>query len=484
MSNSIKRNVLILMSDEHNAAVAGHEGHTQVRTPNLDRLSTMGTQFRAAYTASPICVPARASFATGLPVSTHRCWDNVLAWKGTPKGWHHELRDRGHRVASIGKLHFAGHHGDDYGLTEALLPMHVQGGTGDAQMLFREASVTRPAGVRLGQEVGPGESEYTLYDRKITSEAQIWLQKIALSSPEKPWVLFVSWVAPHFPLIAPPEHFFRYVDLDIPLPKQWRHGERPNHPYVTHHIRRSCYDEGFKGPEQVKRALAAYFGLTTFMDENVGKILAVLDRTDLWKSTDVLYTSDHGDNLGTRGMWGKSSMYEESARVPMIAVGEGFESGKVIDTPVSHTDVAPWVLNSTGCSEAIHSLKLPGTCLKSIVSGAHAERAVVSEFHTGAPDGFWMLRDKRYKYIHYIGFPDQLFDLVNDPEEQHDLASNDGNSGLLREFKSRLERLVDTVSTNALAHADQEAMIDQLGGRAEIAKRKAMPFTPAPTQNT
>lgn len=95
-----------------------------------------------------------------------------------------------------------------------------------------------------------------------------------------------------------------------------------------------------------------------------------------------------------------------------------------------------------------------------------------------------MLRDKRYKYIHYIGFPDQLFDLVNDPEEQHDLASKDGNSGLLREFKSRLERLVDTVSTNALAHADQEAMIDQLGGRAEIAKRKAMPFTPAPTQNT
>lgn len=177
MSNSIKRNVLILMSDEHNAAVAGYEGHTQVRTPNLDRLSTMGTQFRAAYTASPICVPARASFATGLPVSTHRCWDNVLAWKGTPRGWHHELRDRGHRVASIGKLHFAGHHGDDYGLTEALLPMHVQGGTGDAQMLFREASVTRPAGVRLGQEVGPGESEYTLYDRKITSEAQIWLQK-------------------------------------------------------------------------------------------------------------------------------------------------------------------------------------------------------------------------------------------------------------------------------------------------------------------
>ena len=469
------------MSDEHNAAIAGYEDHALVKTPNLDRLSAMGTRFRAAYTASPICVPARASFATGLPVSQHGCWDNVLAWKGTPKGWHHELRDRGHHVVSIGKLHFAGHQGDDYGLTEAILPMHVQGGTGDAQMLFREAGVTRPAGVRLGQEVGPGESDYTLYDRKITSAAQIWLQDIANNPPEQPWVLFVSWVAPHFPLIAPPEHFFRYVDQDIPLPKQWQHDQRPNHPYVTHHIRRSCYDNGFKGPDQVKRAIAAYFGLTTFMDENVGKVLAALDRTNLWETTDVLYTSDHGDNLGTRGMWGKSAMYEESARVPMIAVGHGFESGKVIGTPVSHTDVAPWVLNATGCDEAIDTLKLTGTSLKSIAAGAHPDRTVMSEFHTGAPDGFWMLRDKRYKYIHYIGFPDQLFDLDNDPEELNDLATHDESADQLRHFKERLEAIVDTVETNKRAHADQEAMIRQLGGRTEIGKRIAMPFTPAPS---
>ena len=474
------RNVLIVMSDEHNAAVSGHAGHPVIDTPHLDRLADMGTRFTAAYTASPICVPARAAFATGRPVHELGCWDNVIAWDGRPRGWHHALRDRGHRVASIGKLHFRGHDGDDFGLTESQLAMHIEGGTGDQQMLFREADVIRHAGRKLLQGAMPGESAYTLYDRRITAQAQIWLHEAAQRRDDKPWVLFVSLVAPHFPLTAPPEHFYRYAAMPLPEPKQYAIGERPTHPYVVHHARRSCYDLDFKAPADVQRALAGYFGLTSFMDENLGKILSVLDRTGLWDTTDVLYTSDHGDNLGARGLWGKSTMYEESARVPLIAVGEGFAPGRVVATPAVHTDIAPWVLATTGAADGIDELQLPGCSLVDLADGAQAQRSVLSQFHIGAPHGFYMVRSPRYKYVHYIDYPAQLFDLQQDPQELVDLADSAAHAPVRAELEATLRGWLDPEATDARALADQAAMIEHFGGRDAIRARQPMPFTPAP----
>jgi choline-sulfatase len=116
------RNLLIVVSDEHTRKVAGHAGHPVAATPHLDRLAARGTRFTAAYTPSPICVPARAAFATGLPVHRTGCWDNAVARDGRVPSWHRALRDPRHRVASIGKLHFRGHAGDDYGFTESRLP--------------------------------------------------------------------------------------------------------------------------------------------------------------------------------------------------------------------------------------------------------------------------------------------------------------------------------------------------------------------------
>lgn len=474
------RNILILMSDEHNPKVAGHAGHPVVQTPNLDRLAALGTRFSAAYTAGPICVPARAAFATGKPVHELGCWDNVIAWDGRPRGWHHALRDRGHRVSSIGKLHFRGHEGDDFGFTESILPMHINGGIGDPQMLFREADIIRPAGAKLAAGAKPGESPYTLYDRRITSESLIWLHRAAQERSDKPWVLFVSLVAPHFPLTAPPEHFYRYAGLDLPLPKMYAEHERPSHPYVVHHARRSCYNLGFKSKQDVDRALAGYYGLTSYMDENVGKILATLDQTGLWDSTDVLYTSDHGDNLGTRGLWGKNTMYEESAGVPLIVVGEGFEKGQVVSTPVSHVDVAPWILGAAGASDAITELGLKGRSLRDIAAGADRDRAILSEFHVGSPHAFYMVRDPRYKYIHYLDYPAELFDLQDDPEETRNLAESPGHASIRQAMHAQLLRWLDPVAVDARALADQAAMIEKLGGREAIFDKEPMPFTPAP----
>jgi choline-sulfatase len=124
------KNLIVIMSDEHNPKVAGYAGHPVISTPNLDRVAAAGTRFTSAYTPSPICVPARASFITGQPVHVHRAWDNAIAYGGVPPGWAHMLRDRGHTAVSIGKLHYKGHDGDDYGFSESRLAMHIADGVG------------------------------------------------------------------------------------------------------------------------------------------------------------------------------------------------------------------------------------------------------------------------------------------------------------------------------------------------------------------
>jgi hypothetical protein len=201
------QNLLVLMSDEHNPKIAGYAGHPIISTPALDTLAARGSRFTAAYTPSPICVPARASLATGLPVHRHRAWDNAIAYDGRIQSWAHALRNRGHHVASIGKLHYRGHPEDDYGLIESLLAMHITGSVGDLTHLVRDPDDIRTTGKNLIASAGPGESSYTWYNRQVAAAAQAWLRETGRRRHSRPSVLFVSMVAPHFPLTAPPEHF-------------------------------------------------------------------------------------------------------------------------------------------------------------------------------------------------------------------------------------------------------------------------------------
>ena len=123
-------NLLIILSDEHNPKVAGYTGHPVVQTPNLDALAARGTLFSDCYTTCPVCVPARAGFATGKYIHQIGFWDNTDAYDGSIPSWHHIARARGHRVVSIGKLHFL-KRGEDHGFSEEKIPMHILNGTGD-----------------------------------------------------------------------------------------------------------------------------------------------------------------------------------------------------------------------------------------------------------------------------------------------------------------------------------------------------------------
>ena len=474
-------NVLVLMSDEHNPKFLGAAGHPYIATPNLDALAARGTRFTSAYTTCPICVPARAAFAAGRYVHEIGYWDNADAYEGAVPSWHHALRERGHRVVSIGKLHFRGLPGDDHGFSQEIVPMHVVDGIGDVKGLVRDDIPKRKGGDKMAKRAGPGESPYTAYDRDIAARAQVWLHEEAPKWRDKPWVLFVSFVLPHFPLTAPPHWFYRYWRQDLPMPKRYARDERPRHPYLAMYEQTVDYDAHFASPEDVKRAVAGYAGLVSAMDENVGHVLQALRDAGLEDSTRVMYTSDHGDNAGARGLWGKSTLYEESAGVPLLMAGPDIGPGRVVDTPVSHIDCAPTILLAAGEPAEAGGRALPGASLFDVAGGAQPARPVISEYHaTASIAAAYMIRNGRYKYCHYVAYAPQLFDLASDPEELSDLAADPRYADVVRECERQLRAALDPEGVDARAKGRQAELLARYGGRAAALARGDLPFTPAP----
>ncbi len=474
------RNVLLIMSDEHSRRVMGAYGDTIVRTPTLDALAARGTLFDSAYCNCPICVPSRASFATGRYVHSIGYWDNAFPYRGTPQSWGHRLHETGHRCDSIGKLHYRGSD-DPNGFDNEILPLHVLEGVGDVKgMLRRPPPVSKSTG-QLAGDAGAGNSTYLQYDRDIRDKATEWLKSVAAEPPGKPWCLFVSFVCPHFPLIAPPE-FFNLYDLDrLPLPRLRDPLDFPDHPVLRRLREVQNYEDHFRDDHHVRTAIAAYYGMVSFLDDNIGRVLATLAETGLEGETVVVYTSDHGDNLGTRTFWGKSNMYEESVGVPLIIAGPGVPAGRRVATPVSLVDAYPTILDAVGEADSAEDRDLPGTSLLTLIEGAQTDRTVFSEYHAvGSMTGIFMVRFGRYKYVHYEGYAPQLFDLEADPGETRDLALVPGNDAIAAEGERRLRAICDPAKVSEQAFSAQDQRIREFGGVDAVLERGSYPYTPAP----
>ena len=166
------KNLIVIMSDEHQGNALSAIGHPFVKTPNIDKLAENGILFSNAYTSCPICVPARASFATGLPVHKNRLWDNAMPYHGQIPSWGHSLQSKDVSVESIGKLHYRSEDDDD-GFDKKHIPMMVVNGVGMVWGSIRRenerAKVFRDDRM-LGEYIGPGNSKYTQYDEAVVSK--------------------------------------------------------------------------------------------------------------------------------------------------------------------------------------------------------------------------------------------------------------------------------------------------------------------------
>ncbi len=474
-------NMLFILSDEHTRDIAGCYGHPFIRTPNIDRLAARGTKFANAYTNCPICVPARASLQTGRYVGDIGFWDNAHPYDGSVRSWGHRLSEAGHRTTSIGKLHFRSAE-DSNGFDEEVMPLHVVDGVGDLLgMIRRPQPATRGGMPALAADAGPGESTYAAYDRRIRDAAIAWL-KTRAAAQSKPWCLFVSFVKPHFPLIAPPEFFALYPPERLAMPRLYGRDERPKHPVVQALQRCMNYDDYFT-PERVKVALAAYYGMVSFLDDNIGRVLRVLDETGLAASTRVVYTTDHGDNLGTRGLWGKSVHYEEAAAIPLIVAGPDIPAGKTVATPATLVDCYQTITECVGLAPTKDESALPGRSLITLARGADEDRVALGEYHAaGAITAMYMVRKGRWKYIHHVGYRPELFDLETDRGETVDLGDSPAHADVRRAMEAELRRILDPEKVCERAFADQAAKIAKYGGVEAIVKRGDFGYSPAPGQ--
>ncbi|MEM7238243.1 MAG: sulfatase-like hydrolase/transferase [Pseudomonadota bacterium] len=468
------KNLLIIISDEHRRDAMGCMGHPIVKTPNLDALAVRGAIFENAYTPSPMCVPTRAALACGDHVHRTGYWDSASPYDGQRPSWMHSLRAAGTNVTSIGKLHFRSTE-DDNGWTEEILPMHVVGGLGWVVGLLRENPPEYDAARELAADVGMGPSSYTDYDRAITEATQAWLAR----SDDEPWTAFVSLVSPHYPLTAPKEFFELYDPDEMDLPVAYDPSARPDHAELARIAKFFDYDRYFD-PAKMREARAAYYALTSFMDDCVGRILGALERSGQAEDTLVLYISDHGEMLGDHGLWTKQVMFEASAGVPMILAGPGVPAGRRVTTGASLIDVAPTALSLAGISA-----DLPGQSLLELATSPDdPDRTVLSEYHDGgSTTASFMVRWDRWKYIYYVGAPAQIFDLSVDRDELTDLARHEVNDSAvlaaLAEGERRLREICDPDDVNARCFADQRAKIKALGG--EEACRSAFVFNHTPT---
>jgi choline-sulfatase len=476
----LSQNVIVIMSDEHDPRHSGCYGSPFVKTPHIDALAARGVRFTKAYTPSPICVPARAAFATGMRVHQARLWDNALPYHGQIRSWGHVLQDHGIRVESIGKLHYRAE-GDPAGFDKEHLPMHVVGGHGMVWASIRDPYIKRFHNKRmLGPTIGKGDSPYIQYDQEVTRTAVDWLQQRG-DQQDGPFVLYVGLVAPHFPLIAPERFYDLYQDVPVPQVKLHPAQGHPRHPWVQAYADFDYTEENFTSPEERERAFRAYWGLCSYLDHNVGQILQALQNNGLAHDTTVIYTSDHGDNLGARGLWGKSTLYEESARIPMIIAGPGITPG-VCETPVDLLDLFPTILQSAGIDPAPEMQQRPGQSLAhTAASPAQPERVILSEYHAaGSNTAAFMLRKGPWKYHHYVGHAPELFDLQSDPEELVNRAADPVCQTVLVDMEAELRRICDPQAMDALAKQDQRALIERLGGLDVAATLGAAGATPAP----
>ncbi|MFY9213042.1 MAG: sulfatase-like hydrolase/transferase [Aestuariivita sp.] len=454
-------NVLLVMVDEMAWWALGHVT-PGIHTPNIDRLAARSMRFSQAYTPSPICVPTRAAIATGRYLNEIGNWSSAEPYDGSVRGWAHAVRDAGHDCVSIGKLHYRSTE-DDAGFAEQIEPIHIVGGVGWVRGLLRKPLCDYGATRELAEDIGPGDTDYHAFDRRVAEAACAWLSQPARKT--EPWCAFVSFLSPHYPLIAPAADYARYDPAEFEAEAQ----PVPDHPILREMWEFWDHDRFFT-PKTRGIAHAGYRGLCSFVDAQVGKVLDALAAAGLEEDTTILFTSDHGDMMGEKGFWVKSTMYDSSARVPLLMAGPGIAPGDW-DAPVSLIDLAATVCGVMGVSGGGGS----GRDLRDPDPG----RAVISEYHDGGcPVGMTMLRWGVWKLVHFAeGHPAQLFHMQADPGETDDLSG--ARPDIMAEGMRILLAMLDPEAVNIRAHADQARRVIELGGREALLAMEQWNYTPA-----
>jgi choline-sulfatase len=441
------KNVVFILTDDQGPWAMGCAGNPEIHTPNLDRMAAMGRRFENFFCASPVCSPARASILTGLIPSKHGVVDWIrsgsvdrelvdkLGIKNPYGGYASEdkpiryleglrtytdaLHEAGYQLALSGKWH----------LGDSMLPQHgfdrwYTIGKGGAFYFH-------PDIIENGEIKIVDDYVTDLFTRKALAYMD------EMKEDEKPFYMSIHYTAPHSPWEREQhkaEDLALYEDCPFDsIP------DIPDHPNLT-------VDPVYGTPKR-KENLQGYFAAVTAMDRSVGQILDYLEENNLLDDTLVFFMADNGMNMGHHGIWGKGNgtfpqnMYEESVKVPFLALLPGEENpGTVVSPMASQLDFYPTLMDLLGISDS-HVKDLPGTSMAPLLLEANPEEEIHKDLFICEEYGsVRMIRTPRYKYVHYYPFgPHAFYDLEEDPGELNNLYDDPAYDDLILDLHKRME---------------------------------------------
>ncbi|KAB8079518.1 alkaline-phosphatase-like protein [Aspergillus leporis] len=422
-----KPNILYIMADQMAAPLlAFHDKESPIKTPNLNRLAEEGVVFDSAYCNSPLCAPSRFVMVTGQLPSKIGAYDNAADLPGDIPTYAHYLRREGYHTALAGKMHFCGPdqlHGYEQRLTSDIYPGDYGWSVNWDEPEIRPDWYHNMSSV---MEAGPVVRTNQLdFDEEVMYKSTQYLYNHVRHRNDQPFCLTVSMTHPHDPYAMTKEFWDLYEDVDIPLPKNGAIPQDQQDPHSQRVLK--CIDLwGKEMPEErIKAARRAYYAACTYVDTNVGKLLKVLDDCGLTDDTIVVFTGDHGDMLGERGLWYKMTWYENSARVPMIMHAPKRFAPKRVPQNVSTMDLLPTFVDMVG-AQLVPELPMDGVSLMPYLTGEDGLKTdtVLGEYTAeGTQSPVVMIRRGRWKFVYSLIDPPMLFDLETDPEEKVNLAA-------------------------------------------------------------
>lgn len=435
-------NILILMVDQLNGTFFPDGPAEFLKTPHLKALADRSARFANCYTGSPLCAPGRAAFMSGSLPSRTGVYDNAAEFRSDIPTYAHHLRRAGYSTCLSGKMHFVGPdqlHGFEERLTTDIYPADF-GWTPDYTKPNERVDWWYH---NLGSVTGAGVAEISNqleYDDEVAYNAGAKLYDLSRRKDERPWCLTVSFTHPHDPYVARKRYWDLYEDCPELEPKVGPMSDEELDPHSRRLLHAADAENFDLSDDMVRRSRRAYFANISYLDDKIGEILDILERTRMADDTIIVFTSDHGDMLGERGAWFKMSFLEGSARVPLMIAGAGLPAG-LHQAPVSTLDVLPSLLDMAGCMSDQVSQWTDGESLVPVAKGESTHAPVMMEYAAeGSIAPMVGVRDGDWKYIVCPADPPMLFDLASDPLELNNLAGDPSAA----DVEARLKKLVES----------------------------------------
>lgn len=433
-----KPNVVFIAIDDQNDWIGHLGGHPLAKTPHLDRLAAGGTTFLNAHCQSPLCNPSRTSLMLSLRPTTTGVY-GLAPWFRTLEPWNdrvslpQHLKAHGYRTMTAGKIY--------------------HGGAGGPQQRAKEFDIWGPAGgigVKPAKKLIPptpmgnhplmdwGVFPHRDEDKGDYQVASWAIEQIEQAPKDQPFFLAAGFFLPHVPCYATQEWFDLYPNDDSVLPLI-REDDRNDTPRFSWYLHWSLPEPRLKwvqDNDQWRNLVRSYLACTSFVDAQIGRILAALDDAGLAENTIVVVWGDHGWHLGEKLITGKNTLWDDGTRVPLIFAGPGVSAGQRCQQPAELLDIYPTLIELCGVADRDD---LEGISLLPQLQDAETKRdrpAITS--HNQGNHG---IRSERWRYIRYADGSEELYDHQADPHEWVNLASDAKYAGIIAEHREWLPKI-------------------------------------------